>query len=198
MAQQASVRGWIAVMGSGQVDGQHPVYVRAARCGELLARHGWGVVTGGYFGVMEAAARAARAQGGRVRSVPCREFRRNAIHPYADEVIWTDRYEDRIRTLCAIADGYFVLMGGIGTMAELFYVWSIAQVRYPHHPPVVLVGPEWSEVLASWRTNLLIPERDWELIVWTPSPEEAVEWLESWSQRQNLPKSSPSQEAHDE
>lgn len=173
----AGVR-WIAVFGSGQVEAGHPVYQLAEVCGRVLAEAGWGVVTGGYFGVMEAASRAARAAGGRVMSVPCREFRRDRIHPYADTVLWTERYEDRIRTLCEVASGYWVLPGGIGTMAELFYTWSMAQLRYPLHKPVVLVGPQWSEILEGWRRLLLIPEPDWRYVRWADDPSRALAFLE--------------------
>jgi|FaiFalDrversion2_1042247.scaffolds.fasta_scaffold27041_1 uncharacterized protein (TIGR00730 family) len=169
---------WIAVLGSGQVEPGHPVYQLAEACGRVLAEAGWGVVTGGYLGVMEAASRAARAAGGQVASVPCREFRRARIHPYAATVLWTDRYEDRIRTLCEVAQGYWVLPGGIGTMAELFYTWSMAQLRYPRHKPVILVGPQWPVILEGWRQHLMIPEEDWRCVQWASDPTEALTLLE--------------------
>ena len=171
---------WIAVFGSGGVGRAHPTYKLAQTVGTLLAEAGFGVITGGYFGVMEAASRAAKDVGGRVRSVPCREFSRDQIHPYADEIIWTSRYEDRIRTLIALADGFLVLPGGIGTMAELFYAWSLTQVRAPRHKPLGCIDTEFFRGLVNWLKSYdYIQPPDWERLHIFDRPEEAVNWLKS-------------------
>ncbi len=169
---------WIAVFGSGRIESDHPIYRTAYEVGELLAREGYGIVNGGYGGVMEAVAKGAQKENGAVRSVPCREFGRPNIHPYATEVIWTMTYEDRIRTLIQLSDGYIALPGGIGTLAEVFYAWSLAQVHREAPKPLVLYGHWWDDLMECFRTKLIGFESDKELILFTHSFETVLQWLE--------------------
>lgn len=168
---------WVAVFGSGTVPEGHPVYQMAERCGFALAQAGFGVLTGGYFGVMEAASRGAQRAGGRVVGVPCTEFARDRTHPYADTWVWTERYEERLITLVHRACAYLVLAGGIGTLSELFFTWSLMIARPSFRKPLIIIGDAWKPFL-TWleQENHVNPE-DMKLIHFYPKMEDAIEFL---------------------
>ena len=164
----------IAVFGSSQVAENDIVYHQARECGKMLAQNGYGVITGGYTGVMEAASRGAKEKNGYVIGVPTKAFKRDHTNPYIDALIWTDHYDDRISTLVSKADAYLLFKGGIGTLSELFYSWCIAQIKNPHCKPIILVGKEWKEDIKFLAKHFIIPEHDLELLHYADSVHDAV------------------------
>ena len=64
----------ITVFGGSAPQPGQPAYLEAQRLGELLAKAGYEVVTGGYMGVMEAVSRGAVEAGGRAIGVTCQEI----------------------------------------------------------------------------------------------------------------------------
>jgi uncharacterized protein (TIGR00730 family) len=169
----------IAVFGSSAVEEQNEVYQHALKCGQLLAEHGYNVITGGYTGVMEAASRGAKEAHGYVIGVPTKAFKRDHTNPYIDEVIWAENYHERIQTLINTADAYLLFKGGIGTLSELFYSWCMAQIKNPHNKPIILVGKEWKEDIKFLTKHFIIPERDLVLLQYAHSAEDAITLLEN-------------------
>jgi hypothetical protein len=172
----------ISVFGSSSPQPGTPDYEEARELGSLLARAGFAVCSGGYYGAMEAVSRGAREAGGRAIGLTT-PFYRLQPNAYLDEVIEIERWQDRLFALVEKGDGYVVLKGGTGTMLELAAVWECLNKRAIAPRPCVAMG-FWSPVLDCVREV----ERDrnrrrWQefgngLIHLAATPAEAVAYLE--------------------
>jgi uncharacterized protein (TIGR00730 family) len=119
-------------------------YLRlAAEVGARLAADGHTLVSGGgRVSMMGAVARAARNGGAYTVGVIPRH-----LVPYevadvdADELIVVETMRDRKRVMDERADAFLALPGGIGTLEELFEVWTSATLGM-HHKPVVILDPD--------------------------------------------------------
>jgi hypothetical protein len=126
----------------GSSSGRDPAYVgAAAELGTLLAKRRIGVVYGGAgIGLMGAVADAARAAGGEVIWViPRALVELEVAHVgLADLRVVTSMHE-RKALMAELADGFVALPGGIGTLEELFEVWTWGQLG-SHRKPCALLN----------------------------------------------------------
>jgi len=113
----------ITVFGNSSPQPGSGDYEEARLLGALLARAGFAVCSGGYYGAMEAVSRGAREAGGRAIGMTT-PFYRLAPNSYLDEEIPVPRWQDRLFALVEKGDGYVVLKGGTGTLLELSAVWE--------------------------------------------------------------------------
>jgi uncharacterized protein (TIGR00730 family) len=121
----------------GSSPGQSPLYRAAAvRFGTLLAGRGIGLVYGGgTIGLMGAIADAACAAGGEVIGVIPEALRaRERDHHGIAELHVVATMHERKAMMADLADGFVALPGGIGTLEELFEVWTWAQLGYHRKP----------------------------------------------------------------
>jgi uncharacterized protein (TIGR00730 family) len=117
------------------------VYTAAAEAfGALLARAGIGLVYGGgAVGLMGVVADAARAQGGEVIGViPEALATREVAHQGLDDLRVVASMHERKATMAELSDAFVALPGGIGTLEELFEVWTWAQLGL-HQKPCALL-----------------------------------------------------------
>jgi hypothetical protein len=134
-----------AVFGAGRVEPE--AYRQAEATGRVLGLQGYGVVNGGYGGVMEASARGAVAAGSVAVGVTCRPFRREA-NAYVSQVVETTSLQQRVTTLLELATaGFVVLPGGTGTLLELATVWELLNKGLLTPRPLVCVGDFWRPVV---------------------------------------------------
>ena len=144
-----STRGSVAVFGSSQAGRGTPHYALAGDLGRELALIGAEVRCGGYGGVMEAVATGARQGGGRV--VGCTlDWFASSRTPFVglDEVHECRNLHSRIECLLKGARGAVVLPGGVGTMNELFWVWTLLLHDRDEGPEsLVLLGAQWDALL---------------------------------------------------
>jgi len=105
---------------------------------ELVAR-GMGLVYGGAsVGVMGAVADAVLAEGGRVTGViPQALQEKELAHPGLTELHVTGSMHERKTRMAELADGFVAMPGGVGTLEELFEIWTWAQLGW-HHKPCAL------------------------------------------------------------
>jgi uncharacterized protein (TIGR00730 family) len=98
--------------------------------GRLLAENGLTLVYGGgRIGLMGAMADAALAAGGKVIGViPKILYRKEVAHEGLAELRVVESMSDRKNVMGAISDAFVALPGGIGTMDELFEVWTWTQL----------------------------------------------------------------------
>ena len=136
----------ITVFGSASPQPGDPAYEEARRLGEMLARAGHTLLTGGYMGTMEAASRGAAEAGGHVVGVTCLEIEvwRNAKHnPWVLEERKFPTLRERLYCLVESCDGALALPGGIGTLDEIATMWSQMQTQVIPQRPLILIGPGW-------------------------------------------------------
>jgi uncharacterized protein (TIGR00730 family) len=111
----------------GSSPGRNPAYMEAARqLGELLARQGIGLVYGGAsVGLMGAVADAAKAGGGEVIGViPKALATVEVAHTGLEDLRVVKSMHQRKALMAELSDGFIALPGGIGTLEELFEVWT--------------------------------------------------------------------------
>ena len=139
--------------------GDSPAFVDAARLlGRRVAETGGGIVYGGgHVGLMGAVADAALAAGGRVVGViPQALMDREVGHAGLSELHVVQTMHERKLLMAERADAFISLPGGIGTLEELFEVWSWQQLGY-HDKPVGLLNVEgyYDHLIAFLRTSQL-------------------------------------------
>ena len=121
---------WLGVF-CGSRDGARPEYRDAAHAlGRTLAARGVGVVYGGAsVGLMGAVADAALAAGGEVIGVIPRSLvAREIAHAGLTGLHVVDTMHERKARMAAVADAFVALPGGVGTLEELFEVWTWGQL----------------------------------------------------------------------
>ncbi|HET9822009.1 MAG TPA: TIGR00730 family Rossman fold protein [Burkholderiaceae bacterium] len=124
--------------------GDSPAFETAARrIGQLLASAGDTLVYGGgRVGLMGAVADAALASGGRVIGViPQALMDREVGHGGLSELHVVQTMHERKHLMASRADAFIALPGGIGTLEELYEMWSWQQLGY-HDKPVALLNVE--------------------------------------------------------
>jgi len=125
----------------GSNPGTRPEYREAAEhLGRLLAEQGLGLVYGGGgVGLMRVVADAVLAAGGEVIGVmPSALIGREVGHKGLSDLRVVESMHERKALMVELADGFLALPGGIGTMDELFEVWTWAQLGSHHKPCAVL------------------------------------------------------------
>ncbi len=167
----------VAVFGGSRVARDSPQYAEAYRVGVLLAQAGFTVINGGYSGTMEASAKGAREAGGRVVGVTSTLFSENVLNEFVDEEIPTDDLYNRIRELIMRGDGYIVLRGGIGTLAELGIVWNLATLEPGFDKPIILLGDYWKNVIGAYEANLAVSAEQTQFLQFATTPEVCVSLL---------------------
>jgi uncharacterized protein (TIGR00730 family) len=126
----------------GSRPGQDPAFVAAAQAvGREIGRRGWQLVYGGgHVGLMGTVADATLAAGGQaVGIIPRKLMDREVGHRGLTELVVVETMHERKRIMAERADAFIALPGGIGTMEELFEVWTWRQIGY-HDQPVGLLN----------------------------------------------------------
>lgn len=142
----------IAVFGSGTIKKDSRAWKEAFEAGFLLAKAGCTVMNGGYGGAMLASAEGAKAGGGKTIGITTAEFLGSKKNPFIDEEIRTSLWRKRLHQLIERADGFVVLDGGTGTLAELMVVWETLAKRL-HRKPIVILGNRMRSLVQFLRRN---------------------------------------------
>ena len=155
----------------GSRTGVQPEFAAAARTvGEWIGRHGGQLVYGGgKAGLMGITAEATLAAGGRVVGIIPKALVQKewALHD-CTELHIVETMHDRKRMMAERADAFVALPGGIGTLEELFEVWTWRQLGY-HDKPVGILNTDGyfdgllgflamavdQDFLTSWQMDLI-------------------------------------------
>jgi predicted Rossmann-fold nucleotide-binding protein len=82
-------------------------------------------------------------------------------------------------------DGYVVMRGGMGTLAELTFTWQKLWLKMLPARPCILVGRRWQRVLDSWLRNLTVETSDYKCLTVAETPERACAILNAHFGREN-------------
>jgi uncharacterized protein (TIGR00730 family) len=167
---------------SGKIDRRYVDL--AAEVGAELARRGHSLVSGGaQVSCMGAVARAARAGGARtVGVIPEGLVSVEISDEDNDELVVTPDMRARKGEMDRRSDAFLVLPGGIGTLEELFEVWT-ARVLAMHDKPVVILDPTGvyeplRELMVGLTDQGFARPKIWDAIGWTSTVPEAFDLLE--------------------
>jgi hypothetical protein len=167
--------GSVVVFGSSRVPAGSPVHADALALGRALATRGVEVRCGGYGGVMEAVARGAREAGGRV--VGCTlawPGESRDPNPWLTEVIPNASLDARVAALLRGTRAAIALHGGVGTLNELLWTWTLLLHGVEAHRRLVLLGPAYAELMEFLASRFEVDRRTRSLVRVAASVGEAV------------------------
>ncbi|MFT4737299.1 MAG: hypothetical protein ACI8QD_001201 [Cyclobacteriaceae bacterium] len=172
----------VSVFGSARTPQFSKYYKIAQEIGELLVERGYGVITGGGPGIMEAGNRGARLKGGKSVGLNIDLPFEQSGNEYVDrdKSIDFDYFFVRKVMFVRYSQGFIVMPGGFGTLDEFFEAITLIQTEKIGRFPIVLVGQSFWSGLLDWIKDVVlaqehnINEKDLELITVVDTAEEAV------------------------
>jgi len=140
----------ISVFGSARTAADDPAYALAQQIGAGLARSGYGVITGGGPGMMEAANKGAHDAGGVSVGLGIELPHEQGMNEYVDLGVNFRYFFARKTMFLKYSDGFVVMPGGMGTLDELFEAVTLVQTGKVSSFPIVLVGSDYWRGLVDW------------------------------------------------
>ncbi len=172
----------VSVFGSARTQSDNKYYKMGIEIGALLTQKGYGIITGGGPGIMEAANKGAYESFGKSVGLnielPFEQFHNAYIDK--DKLMSYDYFFVRKVMFMKYSQGFVVLPGGFGTMDELFEALTLIQTEKIARFPIVLVGIDYWSGLIEWiKKSMLemehnIHEEDLNLFRLVDSAEDAV------------------------
>lgn len=183
----------ISIFGSARTKPDNIYYEKAVAVSEMLCKEGYGIITGGGPGIMEAANKGAKNVGGKSVGL-------NIVLPHEqkpNEYIDIDKSFNHnfffIRKVMFVkyAQAFVLFPGGFGTLDELFEVVTLAQTQKIDKVPIILFGSSYWTGLIDWFKNQLasehyIAEKDLDLFTITDDINEVVTTINLHYQRSEL------------
>lgn len=140
----------ITVFGSSQVGRDDPLYQTAVEIGRGLAEAGHAVMTGGYYGIMEAISKGAQQAGGNVIGVTTDQIgeRYNVVpNAFNSELVHFATLRDRLSYMVNNADAYLAMPGGTGTLHEIAETWELMRIGGIPSRPLICYGCLWEGII---------------------------------------------------
>lgn len=178
----------VSIFGSARTAPESPYYKLAEEIAFQLTKKGFGIITGGGPGIMEAGNIGAKR--GKGRSVGI-----NIALPFeqqpnffidSDKLVTFDHFFVRKVMFMKYAQGFIVLPGGFGTFDELFEAMTLIQTRKIGRFPIVLVGHKFWDGLVQWIKSAMlesehnISKEDMDLFSVVETAEEAVDIIDTF------------------
>ncbi|MFN0187471.1 MAG: TIGR00730 family Rossman fold protein [Bacteroidia bacterium] len=177
----------VSIFGSARTAVDSKYYLLAEEIAHKLTLEGYGIITGGGPGIMEAANKGAQKSNGKSVGLNIKLPFEQAPNPFIDydKSITFDYFFVRKLMFIKYAQGFVVLPGGFGTMDELFESLTLIQTRKIGRFPIILVGKSYWSGLLAWIKEVLVTEKyinpeDLNLFSVVDSAEEAVNAIDSF------------------
>ena len=175
----------VSIFGSARTKPDNKYYKLAIDVAEKIADNGYGVITGGGPGIMEAGNRGAHLAGGTSVGLNIDLPFEQHDNPYidSDKSLDFDYFFVRKVMFVKYSQGFVVMPGGFGTLDELFEAITLIQTHKIQKFPIILVGTEFWGGLMDWvKTTLLdsfgnISAKDMDLIHLVDTPDEVIDVL---------------------
>lgn len=153
----------VSIFGSARTKPENRFYQIAEEIAFKLVKEGYGIISGGGPGIMEAANKGAQKGGGKSVGLnielPFEQKHNDFID--ADKCINFDYFFVRKTIFLKYSQGFIGMPGGFGTIDELFESLTLVQTHKIAQFPVVLVGKEyWSGLIAWMKTTMLDEEKN--------------------------------------
>lgn len=184
----------VSVFGSARTKSDNKYYKMAEEIGAKLVRHGYGVITGGGPGIMEAGNKGAFSENGRSVGLNIDlPFEQNG-NPYIDQdkLINFDYFFIRKVMFVRYSQGFIVMPGGFGTLDELFEALTLIQTEKIGTFPIILIGSEFWTGLVDWIKSTMLDKfgnisaKDIDLFHIVDTAEEAVGIIDEFYNRYTL------------
>lgn len=150
----------VSIFGSARTLESEHYYQLAREIAQKLTSWGYGIITGGGPGIMEAANRGAQeSQGASVGlniMLPFEQYHNNYID--ADKLMTFDHFYVRKTMFVKYSQGFVVMPGGFGTLDEFFEAITLIQTEKIGRFPILLVGSEFWKGMVDWIKDVLRDE----------------------------------------
>lgn len=192
----------ISIFGSARTKPDNKYYKLAVAVAKRLTEEGFGVITGGGPGIMEAANKGARTNAGVSVGLNIDLPFETSHNPYIDPDKNLNHRYFFVRKVMFVkyAQAFIVMPGGFGTLDELFEVLTLVQTKKITHVPIILVGTEFWGGMREWITKVMlgeennISEKDLDLIPMTDDIEEIVRIIDTYYAGEQSPNLKPNYE----
>ncbi len=184
----------ISIFGSARTKPDNKYYQLGVEVSRKFAESGYGIITGGGPGIMEAGNKGA--QEGKGKSVGLNidlPFEQNH-NPYIDQEhnLQFDYFFVRKVIFVKYAQGFVILPGGLGTIDELFEALTLIQTKKISRRPVVLIGHAYWDGLIEWIRSAMLEQEhnispeDLDLFTVVDTADEAVEYVDEFFKNHDL------------
>lgn len=184
----------VSIFGSARTKPDNEYYKLAERIAKKITENGYGVITGGGPGIMEAANRGAHLAGGTSVGLNIAlPFEQND-NPYidSDKSIDFDYFFVRKVMFVKYSQGFVVMPGGFGTLDEFFEAFTLIQTHKIEAFPLILVGTKFWTGLMDWIKSMLLEQnnnispKDLDLVHIVDTEDEVLNILNSFYEEYKL------------
>lgn len=184
----------VSIFGSARTKATDPYYKLAADVAKKCTEEGFGIISGGGPGIMEAANKGAFLSGGYSIGLNINLPFEQHHNQYIDSDKNLDFRYFFVRKVMFVkyAQAFIALPGGFGTMDELFEVLTLVQTHKISQVPIILVGREFWTGLKDWIQDVMLDKfnnvspKDLNLIPIVDTAEEVVEIIHNfYSEKQD-------------
>ena len=184
----------VSIFGSARTKPEDKYYKLAESIAFKISKAGYGVITGGGPGIMEAGNKGAHLGGGTSVGLNIVLPFEQHFNPYidGDKNLNFDYFFVRKVMFVKYSQGFVVMPGGFGTMDELFEAITLIQTKKIAKFPIILVGTSFWTGLIEWVKTVLIEQEqtvspdDLKLIKIVDTEDEVVEVLDNFYKKYNL------------
>ncbi|MFD2540841.1 TIGR00730 family Rossman fold protein [Lacinutrix gracilariae] len=178
----------VSIFGSARTKPEDKYYKLTEKVAHKIVDHGYGVITGGGPGIMEAGNKGAHLGGGTSVGLNIELPFEQHDNPYIDhdKSLDFDYFFVRKVMFVKYSQGFVVMPGGFGTLDELFEAITLIQTNKIEKFPIILVGREFWEGLFDWvKATLLdkfgnISAKDLDLIHLVDTEDEVIDILDAF------------------
>lgn len=184
----------VSIFGSARTKPDHRYYKLATEVAEKIVTHGYGVITGGGPGIMEAGNKGAHIAGGTSVGLNIELPFEQHDNPYidSDKSLDFDYFFVRKVMFVKYSQGFVVMPGGFGTLDELFEAITLIQTNKIEKFPIILVGTDFWTGLLDWVKSTLLDKfnnisaKDLDLIHLVDSADEVITILDNFYKEYGL------------
>ncbi|MEI6411737.1 MAG: TIGR00730 family Rossman fold protein [Bacteroidota bacterium] len=178
----------VSIFGSARTKPGTHYYDLATKVAARLTEEGYGVITGGGPGIMEAGNKGAWMKSGTSVGLNIDLPFEQSHNPFIAPALNLKHRYFFVRKVMFVkyAQGFVVMPGGFGTLDELFEVLTLVQTKKISPVPVVLMGVEFWEGIRTWIVDVMlnrhhnINARDLELFHLTDDPDDAIQYINAF------------------
>ena len=172
----------ISVFGSARTDRDDKYYKEAVKLSELIVKNGYGVITGGGPGIMEAANLGAYGNDGKSVGLQIELPFEASANKYIDKLVTCRYFFTRKVFFLKYSQAFVGFPGGFGTLDELFETLTLIQTGHLRVLPIVLVGKDYWKGMIKWIKKTMledgkISKEDLDLFKVVDTAEEAMEYI---------------------
>lgn len=184
----------VSIFGSARTKPDNKYYLLAEKIAYKISKAGYGVITGGGPGIMEAGNKGAHNGEGTSVGLNIELPFEQHYNPYIDKDknLNFDYFFVRKVMFVKYSQGFVVMPGGFGTLDEFFEAVTLIQTKKIGKFPIILVGSDYWSGLIDWIKNVMIAEEqnanpeDMNLIKIVDTEDEVVEELDRFYKKYNL------------